>query len=166
MRILSLTALILLASGAPLLAPPAETPGLACTLEMLHPIQVQVRLVDAMTPGRWLRAEVQVQSERDLADVTVQLQADAGVEIGGRGKTSWTALAAATPQSLGFDVRVPDGESPRQLRVAVRGRTDGVWLERGAVLQLLPRGRMHATPVSAAGGRTVLEHRGAARREP
>jgi len=166
MRFSCLVALTLLILAAPALAPPARTPSVACTLEVSHPIQIEVRLVEEMVPGRWLQAEVQVQSDLDLSGVEVQLQADAAVELTGSRKISWAALAAATPRALGFEVRVPETRTPLQVRVQVRGNAEGAWLERGAVLHLLPQGR-HQTPrVSEAKGQSVLEYRGAARREP
>lgn len=167
MRTACLAILLSLASAVPAQAPPAHTPGVACTLEAAYPIQIELRLADPMTPGRWLRVEVRVQSDLDLSDVEVQLQADTGVEVAGSRKAAaWTAMAAATPRDLAFDVRVPDVRGPRQVRVQVRGRAGEAWIQRGAVLQLLPQGRHHPPQVREGDGRTVLEYPGAARREP
>lgn len=124
--------------------------------------------MEAQAPGKWLQAEVEVQSDLDLADVEILLTGDSGVELAGSRKASWSALAGATPRRLGFGLRLQDTVQPQQVRVRVRGTAEGLRLERGAVLQLLPRGRQHPPQISEArsGARSVLEYRGEARREP
>lgn len=169
----SLTATLLLLALAvprPSTAPPDAAPaGLAtCGLDMLHPLDVEVRLAAPLAPQRWVRSTVRVQSHLDLTDVQIRIEPQARVELAGQNKLAIGEIAARSPVELGFDLRVPDTRDVLQVAVRVSARAEGALLERGAVLQLLPHGPHHPGDAGApaSGGHGVLEYRGAARRVP
>lgn len=128
-------------------------------MDMLHPIQVEVRLTEPIAPGRWLHAAVNVHSSLDLADVELRLEPVGQAELAGPRKAGVAEIAAGAQYEHDFDVRVPDTEAPQQVQIRVRARAEGAWLERGAVLHLLPRGVVHPGIVSPAlsGQQRVLE---------
>lgn len=170
---LSLTAtILLLALATPALAPPgrirATAVGTRCSLDLLHPIELEVRLEQALEPGKWVRATVRVQSSLDLSDILVRLEPTAHVELAGRAKMALSEIAARTPAEFGFDLRVPDTQDVLQVAVHVNGKAEGLPLERATVIQLLPRGPHYPGVESPAlsGGQSVLEYKGAARRLP
>ena len=137
-----------------------------CAVDLLHPIDVTVQLDDAMVPGAWLRASVALTSREDLTDLQVEFLPAVAVELGGSRKATLPHIAAGEHQEIGFLVRVPDTQAPLQVQVRVVGKADAGVLERGAVLQLLPRGPEHPGVESAvpSGPHRVLEYRGAGRR--
>jgi uncharacterized protein YwbE len=137
-----------------------------CAMDLLHPIDVTVRLDDAMVPGVWLRASVALTSREDLAEIQVEFLPAAAVELGGSRKATLPHIAAGEREEISFLVRVPDTQAPLQVQVRVVGKADAGMLERGAVLHLLPRGPEHPGVESAvpSGQHRVLEYRGAGRR--
>ncbi len=164
------TALLLLALGTPAFAPapPATATSSRCSLDLLHPLDLDIRLAEALEPGKWVRASLRVQSRLDLTDVRIDIQPGTQVELAGQAKLAAVEIAAQTPAEFSFDVRVPDIQEVLQVAVRVSGKAEGQPLERGAVLQLLPRGPHHPGVESPApsGEQSVLEYRGAARRLP
>ena len=137
-----------------------------CAMDLLHPIDVTVRLDDAMVPGAWLRASVALTSREDLAEIQVEFLPAAAVELGGSRKATLPHIAAGERQEIDFLVRVPDTQAPLQVQVRVAGKAAAGVLERAAVLHLLPRGPEYPGVESAvpSGQHRVLEYRGAGRR--
>lgn len=156
------------ASTAAAAGRPAPVPRTRCSMDVLHPIEAEVVLVDELVPGQWLRAVVHVHSRLDLADVQVDIDPVGAVELAGPRKTAVVEIAAGSPYERAFDLRVPDTASPQQVHVRISGKAEGQPIERGAVLHLLPRGVAHPGVESAvrSGTQRVLEQRGAARRAP
>jgi uncharacterized protein YwbE len=143
-----------------------ESGSPVCAVDLMHPIDVTVRLDDAMVPGVWLRASVTLTSREDLAEIQVEFLPAAAVELGGSRKATLPHIAAGEREEISFLVRVPDTQAPLQVQVRVVGKADAGVLERGAVLHLLPRGPEHPGVESAvpSGQHRVLEYRGAGRR--
>jgi hypothetical protein len=169
--LLALVATAVLAGGPPPSKPIPDrgpTPsGSPCTLDGLHPLQVQLRLAEPMQLGQWLRVQLEVKSAVDLDAVQVTLRADRGLEVQPGGTMLLGAIAAEGRLERELSVRVPDQRHPLQLTATVRGTQGTAQLERARVLHLLPQGPHHPASAVAAKsmGRIVLEYRGAARKE-
>ena len=150
--------------GTRQVAPTSET--VSCIEKSFHPLQVTVQLVDDLRTSEWMQAQVTIESRVDLANVEVQLQPLAQVDLQGSRKAGMADVISGTPSSYRFTLKVPNTREPQQVLVLVRGLANGLPLERGTVLHMLPQGQHSPGTVSAVPSVNgpVVEYSGAARR--
>lgn len=147
-------------------AAPGRPPS--CEQSQLHPLDVSVRLLEALAPGRWITAEIVVHSAVDLDGLSLELSSVRDVALSGTKRVDLGPLPSGQEAHHTLQLRVGDTPEQRQFVVVVTGRAEGRTLRRGASLNLLPHGPHQPAVVSAASskGRGVAEYPGAARRLP
>ncbi len=176
-RFLPLVFLILLAPGTTDIPAPAHESASAqtvapvdlrssCTQSQMYPLEVTVRLLEELVPGRWVTAEVSVHGAVSLDRLSLEISAVRDVAISGMKRVDFGPLPSGKKVSHTLKLRVGDTPEQRQLAVVATGIAEGRTLRRGASLNILPHGPHHpavASPVSKK-GHEVMEYPGAARR--
>jgi hypothetical protein len=144
---------------------PDDSPTV-CEFAIQHPIDVQVKLLDPIVPGRANTAQIVVESRMSLDHYRITLEATPGLRMGGPRTIDRSALVANETMTRSVSLWIPDTPDQQQLQVLVEGTIDGSTLRRGTALNVLPYGPHHpARPIPVVSkGRQVLEYPGAARR--
>src|SRR5262245_11035544 len=127
--------------------PAAPTPPAACRGAIQHPLEVKVEALDQVRRGQAVRVRVTTQSRRTLLRAEVRIVHTGGAWLVTPDRVLLGALAADTPASAEFSVKVPQGTRRALLQFVILADEDGFRIGRGATLNLLPDGPQQAQSI-------------------
>lgn len=149
---------VLLPGSPPAPSSPPWSPETGCAVDIGMPLRVRLLPDGEMHPGAALGVRMEVMADVPVDDLDVRIQAPAAVRVLAAPSPHWGSARAREVRTGSMTVLLPTDGRRRTVDVVVEATVNGVHLQRGASLNLMP-GREPFREITEPGGRKIREVR-------